>query len=85
MGESFEERQARWQEITNERPIPPRRLQHNCNVPVRARIVWERDGEEFRDTIAYAWGPHSVVLVEVLDDRRDTIGVWLHVSDAPRR
>lgn len=85
MGESFEEREARWQEITNERPIPPRRLQHNCNVPVRARIVWERDGEEFRDTIAYAWGPHDTVLVEVLDERRETIGVWLHVSDAPRR
>lgn len=85
MGKSFEERQALWQEITNERPIPPRRLQHDCNVPVRARIVWERDGEEFLDTIAYAWGPHDVVLVEVLDERRRTNGVWLHVSDAPRR
>lgn len=85
MGESFEERAARWQRITNELPIPRRDLQHDCSVRVRARIVWERDGEEFRDTVAYAWGPRGAVLVRLLDDRWQTIGVWLHVSDAPRR
>lgn len=85
MGESFETRRSRWQAVTNSHPIPRRGLQHDCRVPVRARLVWERDGAEYRDTIAYAWAPRGLVLVEILDERLENHGVWLHVSDAPRR
>ncbi|MFC7021670.1 hypothetical protein ACFQHV_00900 [Promicromonospora thailandica] len=76
---------ARWQAVLNEREIPRRGLQRDCRVLVTARIVWEIDGEEYRDTLAYAWAPRRLVLVEVLDDRRLTHGVWLHVSDVRRR
>lgn len=87
MGPSFEDRVALWQEVLNAHEIPRRGLQHDLPVPVpvQARIVWERDGEEFRDTVAYAWAPRGLVLVEVLDRRWRTHGVWLHVSDAPKR
>lgn len=82
---SWDSHHDQWQRILNERPIPRRRLQHDCWVPVQARLVWEVSGVEYRDTIAYAWAPRRLVLVEVLDPRRWTHGVWLHVTDAPRR
>lgn len=83
--DSWDSYRDQWQDILNEHPIPRRGLQRDCWVPVTARLVWERDGVEYRDTIAYAWAPRGLVLVEVLDRRRTTHGVWLHVSDAPRR
>lgn len=75
---------GQWQAVLNELPIPPRHLQHDCNIRVQARIVWERDGLEVRDTIAYAWFGRKV-LVEVRDHRRYVHGVWLHASDVRRR
>lgn len=72
------------QAILNELPVPPRHLQHDCLVRVGARLVWERDGLELLDTTAYAWFGRKV-LVEVLDHRRQTHGVWLHISDVRRR
>lgn len=73
-----------WQDILNELPTPPRHLQHDCGIPVTARIVWERDGLELVDTIAYAWFGRTV-LVEILDPRLYTHGVWVHASDVRRR
>lgn len=73
-----------WQDVLNEVAIPPRGRQHECWVPVTARLVWERDGLELLDTIAYAWWGR-LVLVEVLDRRRHIHGVWVHVSDVHRR
>lgn len=73
-----------WQDILNGLPIPPRGRQHDCHIPVTARLVWERDGLELLDTTAYAWFGR-LVLVEVLDHRRRIHGVWLHVSDVRRR
>jgi hypothetical protein len=81
---SWDSHRGYWQDVLNELPIPPRHLQHDCWVPVTARIVWERDGLERLDTVAYAWFGRKV-LVEVLDHRRDTHGVWLHTSDVHRR
>jgi hypothetical protein len=82
---SWDAHRTHWQAVLNEHPIPRRGLQRDCNVPVTARLVWERDGEEHRDTVAYAWAPRRLVLVEVLDDRLLTHGVWLDASDVRRR
>jgi len=71
------------QDILNGLPIPRRSLQHDCWIPVTARLVWEDDGLELRDTIAYAWFGRKV-LVEVRDRRHQTNGTWLHVSDVRR-
>lgn len=56
-----------WQKIRNDagargsfRERPP--------VPVRARIVWERDGAEWVD---------GAIFVELNDRRCQTIGAWL--------
>lgn len=81
---SWDSYRDQWQDIANELPIPPRRLQHDCWVPVTARLVWERDGLELLDTVAYAWFGRKV-LVEMLDHRRYIHGVWLHISDVRRR
>jgi len=74
------------QAIANELPIPPRRLQHDCWIPVTARLVWQDDGVELVDTFAFAWFGRKV-LVEPRDrkHRRGTRGVWIHASDVRRR
>jgi hypothetical protein len=74
---------AQWQAILNERPIPPRRIQRNCDTPVRVRVVWERDGVEVRETTARGY-TSDAVLVIVADWRRQTIGVWLSPTDVQR-
>lgn len=82
--DSWDAQRDRWQGILNEFPIPPRRRQHGCRIRVTSRLVWERDGLELLDTVAYAWAGR-LVLVEVLDHRRQIHGAWLHVSDVRRR
>lgn len=74
-----------WQPVLNERAIPHRRAQRSLDlpVPVRARLVWERDGVEQVDTVAWAWTSGSV-LVELHDRRRQTIGLWLPAPDVRR-
>ena len=81
---SWDAYRDQWQDISNALPIPPRRRQHDCRIPVTARLVWERDGLELVEAVAYAWFGR-LVLVEVLDRRQHTHGVWLHVSDVRRR
>ena len=81
---SWDSFRDQWQDIANSFPIPPRARQHDCRIPVTARLVWERDGVELLDTTAYAWCGR-LVLVEVLDRRQRTHGAWLHVSDVHRR
>ncbi len=80
------ERLARRQAILNERPIPPRRLQHQeCTpIPVRVRLVWERDGEQWVDTRARDWVGRDV-LCDVNDRRWPVGGVWLDAGDMERR
>jgi len=73
-----------WQQILNAREIPERRLQTSGHIPVRARIVWEREGEERIDTIAGAW-TSRLVLVQLADSRYRFRGVWLDPSDVERR
>lgn len=80
------ERQARWQRILNERPIPSRHLQRidRFPIPVTITVVWETDGVEVRRSEAYDWVGDDV-LVDLQDDRRQTGGVWLDAGDITRR
>ncbi len=70
--------------ILNAHSIPAKRAQRTGWVPVRARLVWERDGEEWVDTFAFAWTAR-LVLVELSDPRHEIRGVWLVPQDVERR
>lgn len=73
-------------QIRNARPA--RRPDHRCDIPVRARIVWDDDGaEQWIDTTAAGWsGPD--VYVDATQLRRDGYRinyVWLDAADVQRR
>lgn len=73
------------QRILNAHEVPPHSAQvdlHPC-VPVRARIVWEKDGVEYMETTAYAYSGR-LILVHTNDRRNHGTGVWLSVEDALR-
>jgi len=86
MGASERELKHLRQRISNERPVPPRRLQNTTRSPiaVTVRLVWERDGEQFVATKARDWVGRDV-LVELFDQRWSTRGIWLDASDVRRR
>jgi hypothetical protein len=80
--------ESEWQRARNERFPPPaiaRRLRDQSKpIPVTARVVWERDGEEWIDGTAIRWDQRHVLVR--LDDRRcSTIGFWLAPEDVRRR
>ena len=50
------------------------------SIPVRARIVWGVDGEEWIDCRADRW-TLTHVHVEFSDPRAQVDGVWLRVTD----
>jgi hypothetical protein len=81
---SWDQYRHLWQEISNAHEIPPRRSQRDCDIPVTARLVWERDGVELIDTVAYAWSG-DLVLVLVPGHRTKALGAWVHKSDVRRR
>lgn len=83
---AWDARRDQWQDVLNARPIPPRHLQRlgRTPIPVHARLVWERDGEEWTATEATDWVGRDV-LVSVHDTRRRTRGVWLDAGDVRRR
>lgn len=69
-----------WQKIRNDvgargsyRDRPP--------VAVRARVVFERDGEVWLDGTATRLGFDGAIFVELKDRRVQTIGVWLTPGD----
>ena len=78
-----------WQRCLNAVPVPPRKEQRDVprGVLVRARWVWERDGEEqIGGWGMFVWerrGFEDVVLVHRLrrDERGRTHGEWLRASD----
>jgi hypothetical protein len=78
-----------WQRCLNAMPVPPRAEQRDVphGVLVRARWVWERDGEErLEGRVMSVWerrGYEDVVLVHRLarDARGQTHGEWLRASD----
>lgn len=52
-------------------------------VPVHARVVWERDGEEWVPGQAVRW-LRPVVFVLLSDDRYRGAGAWLPAADVRR-
>lgn len=60
--------------------------EHECYppIPITARIVWERDGEEHIDTVALGWSGR-LVYVQLLNRRNATKCVWLRAEDVRRR
>jgi hypothetical protein len=77
---------GRWQRILNvtfprnARDIPT----HRDPIPVRVRVVWKRDGEEWIDGEATRW-TDRIVFVEFWDRRLATIGTWVKPRDVRRR
>jgi hypothetical protein len=73
-----------WQRVLNERwPPDPRDVPEREAIPVRVRVVWERDGEEWVDGLACRW-TRERVYVELRDVRSMTLGVWVSASDVRR-
>lgn len=69
-----------WQNVRNS--LPARDRPARPKLPVRARLVWETDGEEWKDGQALrldADGP--AIFVELSDKRCKFTGVWLHPDD----
>ena len=50
-------------------------------IPVRARIVWERDGEEWVSGNALRLDPGVAIFVEFTDKRCKFTGAWLSPDD----
>jgi len=78
-----------WQDIDNERPIPPRRAQRDLwpHVPVIARLVWTLDGPQLVATTADIWARVDDVTdihIELFDPRRRARWLWLSIDDVHR-
>ncbi|WGP05172.1 hypothetical protein QFE97_13790 [Bacillus subtilis] len=69
-----------WQKIRNGAGA---RGSYRVRTPlqVRARIVFERDGEVWLDGTATRLGFDGAIFVESKDRRGRTIGVWLMLDD----
>lgn len=68
------------QEVLNS--LPARDKPARTKLPVRASLVWEQDGEEWKDGQALrldAAGP--AIFVELQDKRCKFTGVWLDPND----
>lgn len=78
-----------WQRILNAHPVPDRSTQHDLPVPVpvRARVVWECDGEETKlgRVVATSRVRGHVPLVLVhwtgIEPRSMILGAWLAEDD----
>lgn len=69
-----------WQNVLNS--LPARDKPARAKIPVRARLVWEHDGEEWKDGQALRLDPTGpAVFVELQDKRCKFTGVWLHPDD----
>lgn len=65
-----------WQKVRNDAGARGS-FQDRPPVPVRARIVWDHDGEEWLDGTATRLGFDGAIFVELHDRRCSTIGAWL--------
>jgi hypothetical protein len=75
----------KWQRATNETwPANPRSIKEQPRIAVRARVVWDEDGEEWVEGHAIRWTQHHV-LVSISDPRCHTIGFWLAPADVKRK
>lgn len=81
-----------WQRVVNGHEIPAHDDQHELPwpVPVRARVVWELDGEETKEAhvvcTSRVRGQPPLVLVhwDRGDVRSQILGAWLAETDVER-
>ncbi|GAB3838190.1 hypothetical protein [Kribbella italica] len=72
----------KWQTALNESwPPNARDIPEQAGRPVRARVVWSVDGEEWIDGRATKWVPGHV-FVAIGDRRCNPVGFWLPGADA---
>ena len=69
----------RYQRVLNALPARDRPLR--SRVPVRARVVWEDDGEEWVSGEAARLDRGVGIFVELADRRCRFTGVWLRYED----
>lgn len=80
MFEQFTGNPPRWQKVLNS--LPARARPDRKKIPVRARVVWERDGEEWLDGNALRLDPGIAIFVELSGQPRCKFtGVWLDPKD----
>jgi hypothetical protein len=75
------------QQLRNRWAVPPRFTSARYPegpIPVTARLVWTRDGVEWKAGRAMGW-TRRLVLVELVDARLQINGVWLEAHDVRRR
>ena len=65
-------------------PGVPKLLPLQSPVPVRARVVFAGDGEEWLNGVAVRW-VRPVVFVQISDRRLSGAGLWLPAGDVQRR
>lgn len=68
-----------WQKIFN--ALPARDLPDRPAVPVRVRVVFAEDGEQWLNGEATRLDPGAAIYVRIRDRRVMTLGVWLHPDD----
>ena len=80
-----------WQTVINQHwPLHDRQGAHargipdRTPIPVRVRLEWERDGEQWLDGQATRWTRDSVY-VQLDDPRLRVNGVWVRPGDVRRR
>lgn len=76
-----------WQQILNEHwPPNPVSFRRRDPIPVRVRVVWERDGEEYVRGLALRWDANHVYVEwrDSMGGRAIGNGVWLKPSDVFR-
>ncbi len=50
------------------------------------RLVWERDGVEYVDTVAVGWSrSRELAWIDHADPRHGYARIWLHIRDVKRR
>ncbi|WP_313420581.1 hypothetical protein [Brevibacterium casei] len=69
-----------WQKVCNAAAARSS-YQDRPPVPVRARVVFDRDGEAWLDGRATRLGFDGTIFVELVDRRMQTVGVWLLPDD----
>jgi hypothetical protein len=75
-----------WPQIDRRGQLHARDVPDQRNpIPVRVRVVWDRDGEEWIDQgMARRWTRTSVY-VTFDDERLQLSGVWIAPADVERR
>lgn len=77
---------AHLQRLLNAHEVPRRYIEAPFPgpIPIRARLVWEVDGEEWADGRAMAWTSRLVLVELQMEQRLQVHGAWLEASDVAR-